>query len=189
LLFQKAFGTSVIDSNLVTKAIAQFERTMVSFNSDYDSYFYQGDTSALTSSEKNGYDLFFGQAECIHCHSGPLLNDPVFRNNGLDDVFADLGLGDVTGLVSDNGKFKVPTLRNIAESGPYMHDGRFSTLEEVVEHYNSGVQGGSPNLDSEMTHFIGGLSLTAAEKADLVSFLKTFTDDSFLNNSDFSDPN
>ena len=188
-LFQKAFGTSAIDSTLVTKAIAQFERTMVSFDSDYDKYFYQGDTNALNSSEKNGFNLFFGQAECIHCHSGPLLNDPVFRNNGLDNVFTDLGFGNVTGLSSDNGKFKVPTLRNIAESGPYMHDGRFTTLEQVVEHYNSGVYGVSPNLDSEMSHFVGGLSLTSIEKADLVAFLRTFSDSYFLTNPNFSDPN
>ena len=189
ILFEKAFGTQIIDSNLVTYAIAQFERTMVSFNSDFDKYFYEGDVNALNSSEQNGFNLFFGEAECIHCHSGPLLNDPTFRNNGLDEVFTDLGLGKVTGLDTDNGKFKVTTLRNIAESGPYMHDGRFATLEEVIVHYNSGVKENSPNIDPEMEHFIGGLNLTETEIADLVAFLQTFTDESYLNNPDFSNPN
>ena len=188
-LFRKAFGTNIIDSVLVSKAIAQFERTMVSFNSDYDKYFYEGDLTALSSSEINGFNLFFGQAECIHCHSGPLLNDPSFRNNGLDATFTDLGYGTVTGSSTDIGKFKVTTLRNIAESAPYMHDGRFATLEEVVEHYNSGVVASSPNLDSEMDHFVGGLNLTVTEKADLVAFLLTFSDSTYLNNPNFSDPN
>lgn len=189
LMFKKAFGTQTIDSILISKAIAQFERSMVSFNSDFDKYFYEGDLNALNASELNGFNLFFGTAECIHCHSGPLLNDPSFRNNGLDVTLTDLGLGEITGLTADNGKFKVTTLRNIAESGPYMHDGRFETLEEVVEHYNSGVQAASQNLDSEMNHFVGGLNLTVAEKADLVAFLRTFSDAHYLNNLDFSDPN
>jgi len=188
-LFIEAFGTSKIDSNLVVKAIAQFERSMVSFNSRYDNYFYDGDANVLTTSEMNGFDLFFGDAECIHCHSGPLLNDAQFRNNGLDLTFTDLGLGEVSNLSTDNGKFKVTTLRNIAESAPYMHDGRFATLEEVVEHYNSGVEGSSPNLDSEMVHFVGGLNLTTTQKADLVAFLKTLSDESYLNNNELSDPN
>ena len=189
VLFDRAFGTQVIDSVLVSKAIAQFERSMVSFNSNYDDYFYEGDTTALTTSEKNGFNLFFGTAECIHCHSGPLLNDPSFRNNGLDATFTDLGLGSITGLATDNGKFKVTTLRNIAESAPYMHDGRFATLEEVIEHYNSGVEVNSPNLDSEMSHFVGGLNLTPSEIVDLVAFLRTFSDPTYLNNLNFSDPN
>jgi len=189
VLFKKAFGTLIIDSVFVSKAISQFERTMVSFNSDYDKYFYEGDLSALNTSEINGFNLFFGQAECIHCHSGPLLNDPSFRNNGLDATFTDLGYGTVTGLATDIGKFKVTTLRNIAESAPYMHDGRFTTLEEVVEHYNSGVVASSPNLDSEMDHFVGGLNLTVTEKVDLVAFLRKFSDTTYLNSLNFSDPN
>ena len=188
-LFKKAFGTQIIDSILTVKAIAQFERTMVSFNSNFDKYFYERELTALNSSETNGFNLFFGDAECVHCHSGPLLNDPTFRNNGLDVSLTDLGLGEITGLITDNGKFKVTTLRNIAESGPYMHDGRFATLEEVVEHYNSGVQSSSPNLDPEMYHFVGGLNMTVTEKADLVAFLHTFSDTIYLNNLDYSDPN
>tara|TARA_B110000046_G_scaffold6876_1_gene7278 strand:+ start:1676 stop:2740 length:1065 start_codon:yes stop_codon:yes gene_type:complete len=188
-LFKKAFGTHTIDSVRVSKAIAQFERSMVSFNAEYDKYFYEGDLTALNASEINGFNLFFGQAECIHCHSGPLLNDPSFRNNGLDATFTDLGYGTVTGLSTDIGKFKVTTLRNIAESAPYMHDGRFATLEDVVEHYNSGVVASSPNLDSEMDHFVGGLNLTPGEIIDLIAFLHTFSDSTYLNNLNFSDPN
>ena len=187
-LFVRAFGTEIIDSVLVSKAIAQFERTLVSFNSDFDRYFYGGDMTALDENELHGFDLFFGEAECIHCHSGPLLNDPTFRNNGLDITLTDLGLGDITGLASDNGKFKVTSLRNIAESAPYMHDGRFATLEEVIEHYNN-INDSSPNLDPEMEHFIGGLALSPTDIADLVAFLKTFSDSDYLTNPNFTDPN
>jgi cytochrome c peroxidase len=187
-LFFNAFGTSTIDSNLVTKAIAQFERSMISFNSPYDGFFYGGDTTLLNASQKRGFDLFFGQAECVHCHGGPLLTDNSFKNNGLDAFLTDLGRGGFTGNSADNGKFRVPTLRNIAKSGPYMHDGRFSTLEQVIEHYNSGVIGTSPNLDPDMATYVPGLNLTSQDKLDLVNFLKTFTDNSFLNNMNFSNP-
>ena len=188
-LFFEAFGTNVIDSLLVTKAIAQFERSMLSFNSPFDKFFFGGDTSMLNVSQKNGYDLFFGDAECIHCHLGPLLTDNTFRNNGLDINHSDLGLGGVTGIASDNGKFKVPTLRNIAQSAPYMHDGRFASLQDVIEFYNSGVQSASPNLDTEMDHFTTGLNLTQQQKNDLLNFLLSFTDDEFITNDSFSDPN
>jgi len=188
-LFERAFGTTTIDSVLVTSAIAQFERTLVSFDSDFDRFSYGNETDVLNEEEMLGFDLFFGEAECVHCHAGPLLNDPTFRNNGLDDTFADLGYGAITGNSSDDGKFKVSTLRNVAESSPYMHDGRFETLEEVIEHYNSGVIGDSPNLDPEMEHFAEGLDLTDEEKAALVAFLKTLSDDHFLSKEEFSDPN
>lgn len=187
-LFLAAFETCEIDSTLVAKAIAQFERTLVSFNSRYDKYFFLQE-DVLTESELAGFELFMGDAECVHCHSGPLLSDQTFRNNGLDATLTDLGLGVVTGNTTDNGKFKTTTLRNIAMTAPYMHDGRFATLEDVVEHYNSGVQADSPNLDSEMDHFVGGLSLTDQQKADLVAFMHTFTDEEFLSNPEFSDPN
>ena len=187
-LFKKAFDTYRIDSVLVSQAISQFERTMVSFNSRFDKFMYEGE-DVFNDSEERGFDLFFDKAECIHCHSGPMLNDPSFRNNGLDVVFIDKGLGKVTGDPTDNGKFKVTSLRNIAQTAPYMHDGRFATLEDVIEHYDSGVDSLSPNLDPEMFHFAEGLELTNQEKADLIAFLKTFTDDEFLTNPDFSDPN
>jgi cytochrome c peroxidase len=187
-LFFYAFGTSTIDSNLVTKAIAQFERTMLSFNSPYDRYNYLGERNILNSSQKRGFNLYYGMAECIHCHYGPLLTDNTMRNNGLDNTFADLGYGKVTGKSTDNGKFRIPTLRNIELTAPYMHDGRYKTLEEVVEHYNSGVVFTSPNLDVEMNRFTGGLNLTTQQKADLINFLKSFTDDQFVTNPKFSEP-
>lgn len=187
-LFNAAFETCEIDSMLVAKAIAQFERTLVSFNSRYDRYFYLQE-DVLTESELNGFNLFMGDAECVHCHAGPLLTDQTFKNNGLDVTLTDLGLGNETGNAADNGKFKTTTLRNIALTAPYMHDGRFATLEEVIEHYNSGVQGDSPNLDPEMTHFAEGLNLTEQQKSDLVAFMHTLTDISFITNTDFSDPN
>jgi cytochrome c peroxidase len=188
IMFHKAFGTHIIDSVLVSKAISQFERTMISFDSKYDKFFFN-DEDVYSESEERGFDLYFDKAECIHCHSGPMLTDFTFRNNGLDLVITDNGLGKVTGLTSDDGKFKVPTLRNIELTAPYMHDGRFATLEDVIEHYNSGVESTSPNLDVEMNHFADGLELTAQEKTDLIAFLKTFTDFTFLTNPDFSDPN
>lgn len=187
-LFSMAFGSKEIDSTRITKAISQFERTLLSFNTKYDDYFY-GDFTGFTESEENGFDIYFSErGDCIHCHSGPNLTDNEFRNNGLDSEISDLGLGEVTGNTEDNGKFKVPTLRNIEFTAPYMHDGRFETLEEVVEHYNSGVHEDSPNLDPEMEHSAEGLNLTEQEKEDLVNFLKTFSDYEFISNPEFSNP-
>lgn len=187
-LFKMAFGDYGIDSLRIAAAIAQFERSLLSFSAPFDDYFY-GDGSGLTESEENGFDIFFSErGDCIHCHAGPLLTDNEFRNNGLDSQIVDAGLGEITGLASDAGKFKVPTLRNIEFTAPYMHDGRFATLEEVVEHYNSGVHAESPNLDPEMHNASLGLNLTETEKQDLVAFLKTFSDPAFLANPDFADP-
>jgi len=188
ILFKMAFGTSEVDSMKIVKAISQFERTLLSFDSKYDSFFY-GDFTGLNESEMNGFDIYFSEkGDCIHCHAGPNLTDNEFRNNGLDSELTDLGLADVTGLVEDEGKFKVPTLRNIEYTAPYMHDGRFATLEDVVEHYNSGVHADSPNLDPEMHNASEGLNLTEAEKTDLINFLKTFSEPEFLTNSSFSNP-
>ena len=187
-LFFFAFGTSNIDSALVTKAIAQFERSLTSFNSPFEKFFYENKTNLLNTQQKRGYDLFFDKAECIHCHSGPLLTDNTFKNNGLDNIFFDKGLGAVTNKIEDEGKFKVPTLKNIEVTAPYMHDGRFSTLEQVVEFYNSQVDSLSPNIDPDVKHFASGLNLTTQEKADLVAFLKTLTDQTFLKNPKFSKP-
>jgi cytochrome c peroxidase len=188
-LFHKAFGTSQIDSNLVTKAIAQFERTIISFNSKFDQYFYKGDSTVFNASEKRGLEVFFRKGSCLHCHDGATLSDNTLRNNGLDDIFADNGLGDFTKNAADNGKFKVTTLRNIAFTSPYMHDGRFTTLEQVVEHYDNAVSFGSPNLDVNMQPFLGGLGLTKEQKSDLVAFLKTLSDSTLIRNKEWSNPN
>lgn len=188
-LFRKAFNIDNIDSTYVTKAIAQFMRTLVSANSKLDKRLRN--EVALTPSETNGFVIFNTEkGDCFHCHNidaGRLISDNQFHNNGLDAEFADLGRGAVTGNPADNGKFLTPTLRNIELTAPYMHDGRFATLEEVVEHYNSG---GVPSatIDPLMKHVGSGLDLTAQEKADLVAFLKTMTDEDFINNPDFSAP-
>lgn len=187
-LFFKAFGSKTIDSNMVTKAIAQFERTLVSFNSRYDQYYFENKTSALNAQEIAGLNIYFGKAHCNDCHSDVLLTDNAVRNNGLDATPVDKGKGEVTGNQSDIGKFKVPTLRNIAVTAPYMHDSRFKTLEQVVDFYNNGVKVTSPNLDEHMQPFVPSLNLTTQEKADLVAFLKTFTDETFLNNPAFKKP-
>lgn len=189
-LFRKAFGTSTIDSTLTTKALAQFMRTMISSNSKLDKRLRN--EVALTPSETNGLVIFNTEkGDCFHCHNidaGRLMTDNMFHNNGLDAVFADLGRGAVTGNPADDGKFLTPTLRNIALTAPYMHDGRFQTLEEVVEHYNSGGTP-SPTIDPLMKHVGTGLNLTAQEKADLVAFLHTMTDSTFIQNPAYSDPN
>jgi len=189
-LFFKAFGTKTIDSTLVTKAIAQFERTFISYNSRFDKYYYKGDSSALTAQEVIGLKLFTGKAMCNNCHlMNTQLSDNMLHNNGLDLNPADPGMMKFTGLATDKGKFKVPTLRNIAETAPYMHDSRFATLEDVVNFYSTGVKQGSPNLDEHMIDFGSGLNLSTQEKADLVAFLKALSDKDFLANPSLSDPN
>jgi cytochrome c peroxidase len=115
------------------------------------------------------------------------MTDNQFHNNGLDSIFTDLGRGAITGNPNDNGKFLTPTLRNIALTAPYMHDGRFETLEEVVEHYNSGGKA-SLTVDPLMKHVGTGLNLTTQEKADLVAFLRSMTDSTFINDTRFTKP-
>jgi len=189
-LFYKSFGTRTVDSNLVVKAIAQFERTLVSYNSPFDKYYYNGDSSALTAQEKNGLSIFTEKGLCNNCHLvNTQFTDNMFSNNGLDVNPVDAGRMKFTGQSADRGKFKVPTLRNIAQSAPYMHDSRFKTLEEVVDFYSSKIQQSSPNIDEHMPDFGSGLNLTMQEKADLVAFLKTLSDQEFLTNPKFSDPN
>ena len=178
-LFKNAFNIDYIDSNHVVMAIAQFERTLISANSKFDRYL-KGEAQ-LTASELGGYAIFNSEkGDCFHCHGTQMFMDNLFHNNGLDpEPFSDLGLAKVTGNSIDNGKFKTPTLRNIEVSAPYMHDGRFSTLEEVVEHYNSGGVY-SLTIDPLMKKLEVGLQLTNQEKQDLVAFLKTLTDTDFL---------
>jgi cytochrome c peroxidase len=164
----------------VTKALASFMRTMVSGESRYDR-FKEGDTSALSDSEKRGMDLFFSErAECFHCHVGFNLTNNGFHNNGTRPDDPDLGREHITEKESDRGKFKVPSLRNIAVTAPYMHDGSLETLEDVIEHYAKGGQG-HPNTDPT----IHPLELTAQEKADLVAFLRSLTDEAFLEDPRF----
>lgn len=187
-LFSKAFGTSQIDSVLVTKAIAQFERTLISGNSKFDKHLLG--TATLTQEELNGFNIFMDETkgDCFHCHgnvNNPLWTDNMFHNNGLDATFLDLGLGEVTGDPADNGKFKSPSLRNLTFTAPYMHDGRFNTLDEVINHYSEGLQN-SPTVDPLMKKVDeGGVHLSIQEKADLKAFLLTLSDHEFITNSDF----
>ena len=182
-LFEAAFGTTKIDSNLVTKAIAQFERTLISANSKFDQYLL-GQTN-LTPEELNGFNIFMDEArgDCFHCHGSdknPLWTDNAFHNNGLDQTFTDLGLGAVTGDPADNGKFKSPSLRNLAFTAPYMHDGRFATLDDVINHYSEGLKNSS-TIDPLMKKVNqGGVQLTTEDKAHLKAFLLSLSDTEFV---------
>jgi len=187
-LFLRAFGTSIIDSTLITKAIAQFERTLISGNSKFDKYL-RGEIN-LTPEEQNGFDVFMDESkgDCFHCHgsdNNPIWSDNKFHNNGLDNVFVDLGLGKITGDPKDNGKFKSPSIRNLAFTAPYMHDGRFATLEEVINHYSEGLKR-SPTIDPLMKKVDeGGVHLSTQDKSNLKAFLQTLSDYDFINNPTF----
>lgn len=189
-LFEQAFGSATIDSTNVVKAIAQFERTLISANSKFDQYLL-GETE-LTANELNGLDVFLREekGDCFHCHgseNNPLWTDNDFHNNGLDATFTDLGLGAVTGNPNDNGKFKTPSLRNLAFTAPYMHDGRFETLDEVIDHYSEGLQF-SETIDPLMKQVnLGGVNLSETDKVDLKAFLLTLSDYNFINNPDFQE--
>tara|TARA_B100000767_G_C19761623_1_gene535395 strand:+ start:1695 stop:2777 length:1083 start_codon:yes stop_codon:yes gene_type:complete len=178
-LFKEAFNIDYIDSIHIVRAIAQFERTLISGNSKFDKYL-RGETQ-LTSSELGGYAIFNSEkGDCFHCHGSQMFMDNLFHNNGLDtEPFTDIGLGKITNNSFDNGKFKTPTLRNIEFSSPYMHDGRFTSIEEVVEHYNSGGKY-STTIDPLMKKIGIGLQLTNNEMENLVAFLKTLSDTEFI---------
>lgn len=186
-LFDKAFPNQEISKHLAADAISQFEKTLISANSKFDK-FLKGQY-ALTQQEQRGYDLFYSeQADCFHCHSGALMTDLDFHNNGLDAIATDKGLEKLTNNPNDRGKFKVPTLRNISYTAPYMHDGRFTTLDEVLDFYSSGVQMSS-TIDPLMEFSAqGGVALNAMEKADLKAFILLLDDENFINNPDFSSP-
>lgn len=191
-MFEAAFGTQIIDSVLVSKAIAQFERTLISADSKFDRYL--AGTEELTESELNGLNIFLDEnrGDCFHCHgnpNNPLWTDNIFHNNGLDANPADRGRGLVTGDPREFGQFKSPSLRNLAFTAPYMHDGRFQTLEEVINHYSEGLVY-SETIDPLMKKVDeGGVGLTEQEKADLKAFLLSLSDPGFINNPDFQPPN
>ncbi len=191
-LFYEAFGTETPTRLLAAKAIAQFERTFVSANSRFDMYLAHYPQAGFTQSEFNGYQIFFTEVgDCFHCHTLPLMADNLFHNNGLNSTFPgdEAGRFLVTNQNSDLGKFKTPSLRNIEVSAPFMHDGRFATLEEVVDFYSSGIQQ-SQTIDPLIIKppHTNGLQLSATQKSDLVAFLKTFTDTAFLNRTDLANP-
>ena len=200
-LFRQAFGSSTITEANTLKALAQFERTLISSNSRYDR-FRRGDRTALSAYEQRGLVLFGTHPDgnlrggnCGDCHSGDLQTNHTFSNNGLDLVPADLGVGALTGQPTDNGKFRVPSLRNIALTAPYMHDGRFATLEQVLDHYNEHVVLNSPNIDPLLLNTTNDprqqsftLDLTTTEKAQIVAFMRTLTDSTFIKDPRFAKP-
>lgn len=191
-LFKKAFGSEQVTFVNIEKAIAQFIRTLISANSKFDKYM-RGEVQ-LSQSELNGYVLFTTEegADCFHCHGGfgsPLFTTNLFYNNGKDTLFNDpMDRFQITGDPTDKGAYKATTLRNIEVQGPYMHDGRFATIEEVIEMYSHGLKQ-SPYANPLMHHINNsGVQLTPSEKEDLLNFIKTLRDDDFMTNSEFSKP-
>ena len=197
-LYRAAFGDSRVDRDRTAKALAQFVRSLVSYQSKYDEGVAQVVTAGqpfpnFSREENRGKDIFL--RVCASCHQ-PAGQDAVFlspvpQNNGLDAnaALADLGRADVTLQPIDVGRFKSPSLRNIEFTGPYMHDGRFAKLEDVVEHYSTGLKR-HPNIDGRLNGPAanGGFRFSTNEKAALVAFLKTLSDHKFVTDPKFSDP-
>jgi cytochrome c peroxidase len=206
-LFSNAYGDKEVTTARIADAMTQFVKSMIGCDSDMDKMQMTG--TALSPIAEEGRNVFFGKGSCYNCHSGPDFNDrggfftdPFFPPNGggfgwskdiadigLDEEYSDVGFG-----VFDEalvGVFKIPSLRNVALTAPYMHDGRFATLEDVVDHYNSGIKR-SPNLDTVLKSWDTGdaitLNLTDNEKSALVAFLHSLTDDNYMLDKRFSDP-
>jgi cytochrome c peroxidase len=194
--FAKAYQNAKIDETNIVNALASFIRILYSKDSKFDAFYPSLSPTLLAESEYRGYNLFISeQADCFHCHGTyPNFTSNLFHNNGLQqnitnpNQFLEKGLGLVTGNINDYGKIKAPSLRNLAYSAPYMHDGRFQTLDEVIEFYSSGVTA-SPNLDPNMKFVAqGGVQLLPEDKQALKDFLLTLTDETFINNPEFSSP-
>ncbi len=213
-LFEDAFGDSAITSDRISQALAQFVRSLVSTTSKYDQARSEVespnvDFPSFSNQENEGKRLFYRPTEltnglnanCVACHSSEAFLSPIPLNpngpttfattNGLDETSSeDLGINESTGNPNDIGKFKVPSLKNIAIRPPYMHDGRFATLEEVIEHYSSGIKN-HPNLISPLVNAngeVGHFNFSQAEKEALIAFLKTLTDDQMLTDEKYSNP-
>ena len=196
--FKRAFGSEEINSLKMSLAMEQFMFTIVSNKSKFDDE--KAGLTTFTTNEERGrylfnqeYNEFFpleSGADCAHCHSSFNFENDKYMNNGISsnlEIQSDFGRYNVTNDESVKGKFKVPTLRNIELTAPYMHDGRFATLEEVVAHYNEGVKI-STTIEPEIENTrVNGLGLTIQDKADLVAFLKTLTDPTIATNSEFSE--
>jgi len=183
LLFRRAFGSTFINSQRLLRALAQFNAMLISANSRYDHYMRNENNVSFTLEERLGYILF--KSKCSSCHKEPLFTDGSFRSNGLDLKSEDRGRDSITHRKTDFGKFRVPSLRNIEKSAPYMHDGRFKTLAEVLAHYDGSVKN-AENLD---VAFRGknalGIKLTSREQQLIITFLKTLTDHEFINDNRF----
>jgi len=215
-LFPKAFPgvEDPISLDNVLKAIGAFERSVISYRSPYDAYNYGGDPKALSDAAKRGKDLFFSETlECFHCHGGFNFSDSVkhdgttftetmFHNTGLYNIGGtgaypeeSRGVYDITGVQTDMGRFRAPTLRNVALTAPYMHDGSIATLEEVLDHYaaggrtiDSGPYAGVGSDNPYKSELINGFTITEADKADVIAFLESLTDQEMLVDERFSDP-
>jgi cytochrome c peroxidase len=178
-MFEKAFGPGKINDQMMFHSLAQFMAVLVSANSTYDQY-VQG-KATFNESQTRGLQLF--RQNCSACHTEPLFTDYSFRNTGLDAEPKDIGRMRITQQEEDRGKFKVPTLRNIAITYPYMHDGRFLNLTQVLDHYSSGVHENA-NTDP----LVKNITLSETEKADIIAFLNTLSDFTFLSNPAFKTP-
>jgi cytochrome c peroxidase len=199
-LFKAVYGDEHITGERIVKAIAQFERTLISANSKYDKYLQKA--CKPTADEQKGMDLFntapqpekgIRGANCSHCHGGAKTYMELFHNNGLDSLPKDAGMETLTGVATDKGRFKVPTLRNIALTAPYMHDGRFKTLDEVIDHYSEHIipsRSLSAFLQGESNQAgATSLKLLPKEKKQLIAFLNMLTDSTFITDPRFTDPN
>ncbi len=196
--FTRAFGDATIEASRIALALEQFMFSIVSYNSKFDQF--RAGTVQLSASEARGRMLFMTEynpffpassgADCAHCHGGINFENDQYMNNGLDSdaTISDIGREAVTGNPEDRAKFKVPSLRNIAVTGPYMHDGRFETLAEVIDHYNEGIQSSATTDPTVLNTQATGLFLTEQDKVDLINFLKTLTDEQFLNESAYATP-
>ncbi len=214
-LFPEAFPSEAapVSVQSVTRALAAFQRTLISHDSPYDRYVYEGDEAAMSASALRGAELFFSERlECFHCHGGFNFSDAVehdgsrqtdatFHNTGLYNVdgrgaypAVDPGLFDITADRRDVGRFRAPTLRNIELTAPYFHDGTAETLEEALAHYEAGgrtVEGPNAGVGSESplkSIFISGFTLTDAEREDVLAFLRSLTDRTFVTDPRFSNP-
>ena len=186
-MFKAAFGSDIVTGRSISQAIAQFERTLISANSKFDQW-KRGEV-AFTEQETRGLNVFLdlNKGDCTHCHSyGSTFTDFDFKNNGLDSIPIDKGRALVTKLATDEGKFKTPTLRNIEMTAPYMHDGRFQTLRECIDHYNTNFHYSS-NLAPEL-RTIAKNRMTEQDIQDIIAFLKTLTDKEFITKSAFDKP-
>jgi len=196
--FTRAFGSDEITPEKMGLAMEQFMFSIVSGNSKFDRY--QMGLEELTESELRGLELFeteynpffpeFSGADCQHCHGGPNFENDMYMNNGLDtdEEITDIGREAATGDPADRAKFKVTTLRNIALTAPYMHDGRFNTLEEVIDHYNEGIKTSATVDLALLATQSQGLMLTEQDKTDLINFLHTLTDENLATNPEYNDP-
>jgi len=183
-MFRGAFGDETVNSQRIFKALAQFMATLVSADSKYDKW-TRGETGGeMTAQELNGLELF--RTKCATCHKEPLFSDYTFRNNGLtpDASLNDTGRAHITNMQEDRYRFMVPSLRNVDLTRPYMHDGRFNTLDAVLEHYRTGVVP-TDNIDDVLKD---GITMTDEEKADIITFLKTLTDQTFIKDKRFAEP-